>query len=110
MAQKATQASVKRQIDIFSAGCATCYEAIEMVERFAAAEGHEVRIHDMHQDHVAQRARELGVRSIPAVAVVAPGQHAKRGQFAPLKATKLAACCANRGVEEATVREALASE
>jgi thioredoxin-like negative regulator of GroEL len=108
MAKRATPQ--RRQIDIFSAGCATCNETIEMVTRFAAVEGHEVRIHDMHQDHVAQRARELGVRSIPAVAVVAPDQQAPHGQFAPLNATKLAACCANRGVDEARVREALAAQ
>jgi hypothetical protein len=110
MVQHATPATGRRQIDIFSAGCATCNETIEMVTRVAAAGGHEVRILDMHQEHVARRAAALGVRSVPAVAVVDAGQHARRGQFAPLSATKLAACCANRGVEEATVRAALAAE
>src|SRR5437588_766349 len=97
------------QIDIFSAGCATCNRAIELVAKIAIAEGHELRIHDMHQEQVARRAEELGVRSIPAVAVVAPGQHAKAGEFAPLNAMKLAACCSDRGVDEAAIRDALAS-
>src|SRR5215212_7952242 len=95
VAEETGQKTTKRQIDVFSAGCATCNRTIEMVARLAAAEGHELRIHDMHQEHVARRAEELGIHSIPAVAVVAPGQHARRGEFAPLKAMKLAACCTN---------------
>jgi thioredoxin-like negative regulator of GroEL len=110
MEAEGSSATVKRQIDVFSAGCATCNEAIQTVLTLAAAEGHEVRIHDMHNESIARRAKELGIRSIPAVAVVAPGQHAAPGQFAPLHATKLAACCANRGPEEAAIREALASQ
>jgi glutaredoxin 3 len=109
MAPEATQRITARQIDVFSAGCATGNRTIEMVARLAAAEGHELGIHDMHQEHVARRAEELGIRSIPAVAVVAPGQRARRGEFAPLEAMTLAACCANRGPDEATVRAALAS-
>jgi glutaredoxin 3 len=100
---------MRRQIDVFSAGCATCNRTIELVAKIAAAEGAELRIHSMYQEHVARRAEELGIRSIPAVAVVAPGRNAKPGQFAPLSAMKLAACCANRGPDEAAIREALAS-
>ena len=110
MAEETVQKTTKRQIDVFSVGCATCNRTIEMIVRLAAAEGHELRIHDMHQEHVARRAEELGIRSIPAVAVVAPGQHAAPGEFAPLQAMKLAACCANRGPDEAAIREALASQ
>lgn len=109
MAKETGQKTAKRQIDVFSAGCATCNRTIEMVARLAAAEGHELRIHGMHQEHVARRAEELGIRSIPAVAIVALGQHAAPGEFAPLQAMKLAACCANRGPDEAAIRQALAS-
>lgn len=98
-----------RQIDVFSAGCLTCHRAIEDVAKFAASEGHELRIHDMHQEQVARRAEELGVRSVPAIAVTAAGHEAKRGEFAPLHAMKLAACCAGRGPEVAAIREALAA-
>jgi hypothetical protein len=63
----------------------------------------------MHQKHVARRAEKLGIRSIPAVAVVAPGQQAAPGEFAPLDALKLAACCTNRGPDEEAIRKALAS-
>ena len=110
MTAKATQQTTRRQIDVFSAGCATCNRTIELVAKLAAADGLELRIHDMHQEHVARRAEELGIRSIPAVAVVAAGQHARRGEFAPLKAMTLAACCTNRGPDEAAIREALAPQ
>ncbi len=109
MVEETVQKAARRQIDVFSAGCATCNRTIEMVARLAAAEGHELRIHDMHQEHVARRAEELGIRSIPAVAVVAPGQQAAPGEFAPLDAMKLAACCASRGPDEEAIRKALAS-
>lgn len=108
MATNETQRGSGRQIDVFSAGCATCNRAIEEIARFAANEGHELRIHDMHQELVARRADELGVRSIPAVAVVAAGHEAAKGEFAPLRAMTLAACCANRGPDADTIREALA--
>lgn len=109
MTDSPTQKAGPRQIDIFSAGCVTCNRAIELVAKVAAAGGHELRIYDMHQEHVARRAEELGIRSVPAVAVVAPGQEARPGDFAPLKAMKLAACCTNRGPDEAAIREALAA-
>lgn len=99
----------RRQIDVFSAGCLTCNRAIEEIAAFAASEDHELRIHDMHQEQVARRAEELGVRSVPAIAVTAPGHEAKRGEFAPLHAMKLAACCSERGPNMAAIREALAA-
>lgn len=109
MAEKEPGPRGSRQIDVFSAGCVTCNRAIEMVARIAAAEGHELRIHDMHQEQVARRAEELGIRSVPAIAVTAPGQEAKRGEFAPLHVMTLAACCTDRGPDEAAIRAALAA-
>jgi len=102
------QRPTARQIDVFSAGCLTCNRTIEQLVKLAATEGHELRIHDMHNEHVARRAEELGIRSVPAVAVVEAGQNARRGEFAPLKSTRLAACCTNRGIDEQAIREALA--
>jgi glutaredoxin 3 len=107
--KEANQTTTRRQIDVFSAGCATCNRTIEMVAELAAADGHELRIHDMHQEHVARRAEDLGIRSIPAVVIVAPGNEARHGEFAPFHEVKLAACCTNRGPDEATIRESLAS-
>ena len=81
---------MKHTIEIFSAGCATCNEAIDAVKKLVGPE-HEVRVHDMHQHEIASRAKEYGVRSLPAVLVDG----------------KLAGCCAGRGVDEHVLREAL---
>ena len=81
--------SDKRQIEIFSAGCPVCKETIDLVNRMACASC-EISVLDMNDDEVAARATELGIRSVPAVAVNG----------------KLAECCANRGVDESTLRAA----
>lgn len=80
----------KHKIEIFSAGCATCKETIEMVEKLAGSE-HEVQIHDMHKPDLASRAKQHGVRSLAAVVIDG----------------KLAGCCAGRGPDEHMLREAL---
>jgi glutaredoxin 3 len=83
-------ATARRTIEIYSAGCATCKEAIEMVKRIAGSD-HEVRVHDMQHGDVSVRAKQLGIRSVPAVVVNG----------------KLASCCAGRGPDEHVIREAL---
>jgi hypothetical protein len=80
----------KHKIEIFSAGCATCKETIEMVRKIAGPD-HEVQIHDMHQHDIASRAKQHGVGRLPAVMVDG----------------KLAGCCAGRGPDEHVLREAL---
>ena len=82
--------SQTRTIEVFSAGCPTCKEAIELVKNIAGS-GCEVKVHDMHQPGVAARAKEHGVRSVPAVLVDG----------------ELAGCCAGRGPDEQTLREAV---
>ncbi|HKS26509.1 MAG TPA: hypothetical protein VJS44_01755 [Pyrinomonadaceae bacterium] len=79
----------KRKIEIFSAGCPACEEVVRTVERIACPSC-EVEVLDMNQPDVAARAKQLGLRSAPAVAVEG----------------KLADCCAGRGVDEATLRAA----
>jgi hypothetical protein len=79
----------KRKIEVFSAGCAICEEVIERV-KLAACPSCEVTVHDMNDPDVVQRAKALGVRSVPAVAI--DGQ--------------LAECCAGRGVDESILRAA----
>jgi glutaredoxin 3 len=79
----------KRKIEIFSAGCATCRETIEMVKQLAGE--NTVQIHDMHQPDIATRAKEHGIRSLPAVVIDG----------------KIAGCCAGRGPDEHVLREAL---
>ncbi|MEJ2346751.1 MAG: hypothetical protein P8090_15365 [Gammaproteobacteria bacterium] len=79
----------QRTIEIFTAGCPLCEETVDLVNRIACPSCH-ITILDMHDPAVAARAKSLGVGSLPAVAV--------DGSLAP--------CCADRGVDEATLRAA----
>ncbi len=81
--------ATKRKVEVFSAGCATCKEAVEIVKR-AACSSCEVIVLDMNDSAVAKRAKALGVRSVPAVAIDG----------------KLAECCAGRGINVQVLREA----
>ena len=78
-----------RKIEIFSAGCPLCKETEEMVSKLTCSSC-DVSVIDMHDLLEASRARDLGVRSVPAVAING----------------KLADCCAGRGPNEATLRAA----
>ncbi len=78
-----------RKIEVFTAGCPTCDETVQMV-REVACPSCEVVVLDMHDPAVADRARQLGLRSVPAVAID----------------SELAGCCAGRGPDEATLRAA----
>ena len=77
----------KAEVEIFSAGCPTCTEAVALVQKLACPSC-EVEILDMHDTAVAKRA--LGVPSVPAIAI--------NGE--------LADCCAGRGVNEQSLRAA----
>lgn len=77
----------KRKVEVFSAGCAACEDAIQMVRSIACAYC-DVTVLDMRDIEVVKRAKSLGVRSVPAVAIDG----------------LLAGCCAGRGVDEASLR------
>ena len=77
----------KRKIEVFSAGCAACDETIQLINQIAC-ESCEVEILDMRQKDVAARAKQYGIRSVPAVVIDG----------------KLSDCCAGRGVEERTLQ------
>ncbi len=79
--------SEKRKVEVFSAGCPVCDETVAEVRRMACPSC-EVTVLDMKDAEVAERAKALGVRSVPAVAING----------------KLADCCAGRGPDEATLR------
>lgn len=81
--------TAKRTIEVFSAGCPACEEAIELVNRIAC-ESCEVSVLDMKDSGVADRAKSLGIRSAPAVVIDG----------------KLADCCAGRGPDEVALRAA----
>ena len=67
--------TTKKKIEVFSAGCSTCKETIELVKRIAGS-SHEVVIHDMHESEVASKAKHYGVRSVPAIVVEGNWQRA----------------------------------
>ena len=83
--------AARKKIEVFSAGCATCKETIELVRKIVGG-GHEVEIHDMHKPDVASRAKQYGIQTVPAVVIDG----------------KLAGCCAGRGPDEHVLRSALA--
>ncbi len=73
----------KRKVDVFSAGCPVCQDAVDLVQNLACPSC-EVTVLDMNDPDVARRATTLGIRSLPAVVING----------------KLADCCAGRGVSE----------
>ena len=77
----------KRKIEIFSAGCSVCDETIELVNDIACPSC-EISVLDMQVKAVADRARSLGVKSVPAVAIDG----------------RLAGCCDGRGVDQDTLQ------
>lgn len=81
--------TTKRTIEVFSAGCPACDDAISTVKDIACPSCN-VSVLDMNDPSVASRAKSLGIRSVPAVVIDG----------------KLADCCTGRGPDEATLRAA----
>jgi glutaredoxin len=79
----------RRQVEVFSAGCPVCEEAIRLV-RELACDSCEVTVRDMNDPQEAARAAGLGIKAVPAVVV--------DGTLAP--------CCAGSRPDEAALREA----
>ena len=79
----------KRKVEIFSAECGCCEDTIRLVKSIACPSC-DITVLDMKEADVAERAKSLGVRSVPAVAI--------NGE--------LAGCCAERGPEEHALRAA----
>lgn len=78
----------KRQVEVFSAGCPACDDAIALVNRIACPSC-EVTVQNMNEPDVAQRAKQLGVTQVPAIIVDG----------------ELAECCVG-GISEPALREA----
>jgi len=79
--------NTNRKIEIFSADCPLCEETVELVKRIACPSC-EITVLDMKDSAVADRAKSLGVQSVPTIAIDG----------------KLAECCVGRGLDEATLR------
>ena len=78
-----------RKVEVFSAGCPACEDVIDLINK-AACPSCEITVLDMHDSKVAARAKALGIRSVPAVAIDGV----------------LADCCAGRGPDESVLRAA----
>ena len=79
----------KRRVEVFTAECPMCEPMVAMVKRLACPSC-EVDVLDVRDEAVAGRARELGVRAVPAVAVDG----------------KIAECCSAAGPTEEGLRAA----
>jgi hypothetical protein len=60
--------SAEKKIEVFSAGCGLCSEVVDMVMRVAGSR-HQVVVRDMHKVDVARKAKDYGIRTIPAVVI-----------------------------------------
>lgn len=87
--EKGRSMSNKRIIEVFTAGCAVCDDALALVNQIACSSC-EISVLDMRDAAVAKRAKQLGIRSVPAVVIDG----------------RLADCCSGRGIDEATLRAA----
>ena len=58
----------KRTIEVFSAGCPCCDEALQTV-RDASCDSCDVQVLDMKDPAVAARAKQLGINRVPAVVI-----------------------------------------
>lgn len=81
--------TAKRKVEVFTAGCAVCDETVALVKRVACSSC-DVEVHDMRQPASAQKAKQYGLRVVPAVVING----------------KLAECCADRGPDEGALRAA----
>ena len=82
--------AAKRKVEVFTAGCPLCDEAVALVKQIACPSC-EVVVHDLRAGGEAEgRARSLGVNAVPAVVVDG----------------RVAECCARGPVDEETLRQA----
>jgi glutaredoxin 3 len=78
----------KRTVEVFSASCPCCDEAVKLVQSIVCPSC-DLRILDMRSDATAQaKAKQYGVNRVPAVAVDG----------------KLADCCRQDSVDVTTLR------
>lgn len=80
----------KRQIEVFTAGCGVCDEAVEVV-RSVACSGCEVTVHNVTEKEnraVQDKVKQYGIKRLPSVVVDG----------------KLADCCSGGGVDAEQLR------
>ena len=77
----------KRTVELFTAGCAVCADALRIVQSIVC-EGCDLQIHDMKSTAGAAKAKQYGVTRVPAVVV----------------SGRLAGCCQQGGINESVLR------
>lgn len=83
--------SDKRIIEIFSAGCEVCNDAVSLVKEIDCTSC-EITVLDMQNKDVSKRAKSLGISTVPAIVIDG----------------KLSDCCKGRCIDEAVIRAACA--
>lgn len=81
--------SKKRKVEVFTAGCPLCEEAVKLVKSLACPSC-EVKVLDMHSPSVSKRAKKIGIHRVPAVVIDG----------------KLAECCAAGSLDASTLQAA----
>jgi hypothetical protein len=76
-----------RNVEVFTAGCPCCDEAVQAVKA-AACSNCNVQVRDMKDPQVASAAKNYGIKRVPAVVIDG----------------RLADCCASGGVDIAVLR------
>ena len=79
----------QRNVEVFSAGCPACEPVLELVKSMACPSC-DVQVLDMKRPEVASRAKEYGIKAVPAVVIDG----------------KLAACCQGAGPDADMLRAA----
>ena len=72
----------KTIIEVFSAGCSLCRDSVKEVQE-KYADSSEVRVLDMHDKDIAERAKKIGITAVPAIVIDG----------------KIADCCSGRGMK-----------
>lgn len=76
-----------RTVEVFTADCPLCNDVLDTVRRIAC-DSCDVQVVRLQEEAGTRRAEEIGVESVPAVAVNGT----------------LASCCQGRGVQEEALR------
>jgi glutaredoxin 3 len=79
----------QRKIEVFSAGCPACEPIVQLVESIACPSC-DVQVLDMNKPEVAAKAKQYGVKTVPAVVIDG----------------ELTSCCTGAGPNEQALRAA----
>jgi glutaredoxin 3 len=84
---------MKHTIEVFSAGCPLCLEAVQLI-RTLAHDSWRVHVYNMETSDSFGKVREYGVTRVPSVAIDG----------------RLASCCRSERLSEAVLRDLLEDE